>query len=330
VVLAGAFAPGPGAGRAALVPGEALIATPWLLLVAAVAAGDSGRSFQVAVAPGESLHVAVFGRGEPIVLIPGFFGSVFGFRKLIPLLEDAGYQPTVVEPLGTGFSGRPPRGDYSLSAQAEQIAAVLDSLKIRNALVIAHSVGGAMAFRLAYRRPDLVRALVSLEGGPTEQVATPEFRRAANYVPWIKIFGGIKLIRRVLHRTLVRSSGDTTWITDGVVFGYTAGAARDLSATLLSYLAMARSRERDRLEPHLKSIHCPVRLVLGGARHDGGVGPEEVAELHRELPAFAVDTVPGAGHYLQEEQPLAILRILERTGVTRARADRARDASPGR
>src|SRR5579864_3622880 len=161
---------------------------PWLLLAAAVA-GDSGRSFQIAVAPGEALHVAVFGRGKPVVLIPGFFGSVFGFRKLIPLLEEAGYQPTVVEPLGTGFSGRPQRGDYSFSAQADQIAAALDSLRIRNAPVIAHSVGGAMAFRLAYRRPDLVRTLISLEGGPTERVATPEFRRAAAYVPWIKILG---------------------------------------------------------------------------------------------------------------------------------------------
>jgi len=288
---------------------------PLLLLAAALAAHDTSRSFQVVVAPGESLHVAVFGRGEPVVLIPGFFGSVFGFRKLIPLLEEAGYQPTVVEPLGTGFSGRPAHGDYSFIAQADQIAAVLDSLRIRNAPVIAHSVGGAMALRLAYRRPDLVRSLISLEGGPTERVATPEFKRAAKYIPWIKLLGGIKLIRKVVRRTLVRSSGDTTWITDGVVFGYTAGAARDLNGTLLSYLAMADSRERDRLEPHLRTIRCPVRLVIGGARHDGGVGPEEVVELARELPRFAVDSVPGAGHYLQEEQPEAVLRILERVAA---------------
>ncbi|HEU5465344.1 MAG TPA: alpha/beta hydrolase [Gemmatimonadales bacterium] len=288
---------------------------PLLLLAVALAAHDTSRSFQVVVAPGESLHVAVFGRGEPVVLIPGFFGSVFGFRKLIPLLEEAGYQPTVVEPLGTGFSGRPAHGDYSFIAQADQIAAVLDSLRIRNAPVIAHSVGGAMALRLAYRRPDLVRSLISLEGGPTERVATPEFKRAAKYIPWIKLLGGIKLIRKVVRRTLVRSSGDTTWITDGVVFGYTAGAARDLNGTLLSYLAMADSRERDRLEPHLRTIRCPVRLVIGGARHDGGVGPEEVVELARELPRFAVDSVPGAGHYLQEEQPEAVLRILERVAA---------------
>ncbi|HEY6808968.1 MAG TPA: alpha/beta hydrolase [Gemmatimonadales bacterium] len=282
----------------------------WLLLAAAVSA-DSGRSFAVVVAPGESLHVAVFGRGEPVVLIPGFFGSVFGFRKLVPLLEQAGYQPTIVEPLGTGFSGRPARADYSFIAQADRIAAALDSLGIRHALVIAHSVGGAMAYRIAYRRPDLVRGLISIEGGPTEKVATPEFKRAATYIPWIKWFGGIRVIRRVVHRTLIRSSGDTSWVTDGVIYGYTAGAARDINATLRSYLAMAQAKERDRLEPHLVEIRCPVRLVLGGARHDGDVGADEIAELRAHLRSFAIDSVPGAGHHLQEEDPDVIVSVLE-------------------
>jgi pimeloyl-ACP methyl ester carboxylesterase len=45
------------------------------------------------------------------------------------------------------------------------------------------------------------------------------------------------------------------------------------------------------------------------------VGPEEVTELRRELPQFAVDSVPGAGHYLQEEQPAAILAILKRVAA---------------
>ncbi len=287
----------------------------WLLLATAVSA-DTARSFKVAVAPGESLQVATSGRGEPVVLIPGFFGSAFGFRKLVPLLEQAGYQPTVVEPLGTGWSGRPPHADYSFVAQADRIAAALDSLGIRHALIIAHSVGGAMAFRLAYRRPDLVRALVSLEGGPTEKVATAEFRRAAEFMPWIKFLGGIKIMRRVVRHTLIASSGDASWVTDSVVAGYTAGAAADLDGTLKSYVAMADAREHDRLEPHLREILCPVRLVLGGTRHDGQVEPQEVAELRRSLRTFALDSVPGAGHYLQEENAAAIVPLLERARVS--------------
>ena len=283
----------------------------WMLLTAAVAA-DSGRSFSVTVARGESLHVVTAGRGEPVVLIPGFFGSAFGFRKLLPLLEEAGYQPTIIEPLGTGWSGRPAHADYSFLAQADRIAAAFDSLRLTHALVIAHAVGGAMAFRLAYRRPDLVAALVSLEGGPTEQVATAEFRRGAEFMPWIKLLGGIKLMRKVVRHSLIAASGDASWVTDSVVVGYTAGAASDLDGTLKSYRAMADSRERDHLEPHLPQVRCPVRLVLGGARHDGGVELQEIAELKRTVPNFALESVPGSGHYIQEERAEALLPILER------------------
>ncbi len=290
------------------------------MLMAASMAVDSARSFKLAVAPGESLHVEIIGEGEPVVLVPGFLGGAFGFRKLVPLLQEAGYAPVIIELLGTGSSGRPARADYSLSAQGIRLASALDSLGIRHALVIAHSAGGAIALRLAYRRPDLVQGLLSVEGGPTEVVATREFRRAALFIPWIKFFGGVKIIRRVVRKTLIASSGDGSWVTDSAVNGYTAGAAADLNATLKAYLAMAAAREHEPLRPHLHEISCPVRLVVGGARHDGGLDAGEVAELRGSIVSFAADTVAGAGHYLQEERPQAVMAAFEELRVVAVHA----------
>src|SRR2546422_1206899 len=186
----------------------------WLL--AALLLADSSsveHNFKVPLTRTESLAVATAGAGEPVVLIPGLFGSEFGFRKLVPLLNAAGYRTIVIEPLGVGSSGRPAHANYSLTAQADRIAAVLDSLGVRRALVVAHSIGGSEAFRLAYRRPDLVKGLLSIEGGPTEAAITPAFKRALRFAPWIKLFGGIKLIRRKIRGLLLDSSGDSTWVT---------------------------------------------------------------------------------------------------------------------
>src|SRR3989449_4787775 len=119
----------------------------------------------VPVAPAESLSVETAGRGDPVVLIPGLFGSAFGFRKVVPLLVAAGYRTIVIEPLGVGASARPEKANYSLTAQADRIAAVLDSLHVRGALVLAHSIGGSEAFRLAYPRAELLGALLSTHGG---------------------------------------------------------------------------------------------------------------------------------------------------------------------
>jgi pimeloyl-ACP methyl ester carboxylesterase len=266
----------------------------------------------VTVAPGETLHVELRpDTGRPIAIIPGLFGAAFTFRKIVPLLAEAGFRPIVIEPLGTGFSSRPEKADYSLDAQSHRIAAVLDSLHVGPVLILGHSLGAAMAYRVALERPDLVLGIVSIEGGPTEEATTPVFRSAMKYVPWVKLFGGIKLIRRKIHSMLVDSSGDPSWVTDGVVLGYTLGEARNFDATLKAFLAMSRAHEQRKLAPRLGSLTCPVMLVVGTARHDGDVPPQEVALMHRAIRSFAVDSQPGAGHYLQEERPAAVVSAVQ-------------------
>src|SRR6266850_1545027 len=253
----------------------------WLLALALVA--DTVHTFSLALSPAESVAVTVTGTGDPVVLVPGLFGSAFGYRTLIPLLTGAGYRAIVVAPLGIGSSARPEHADYSLTAQADRIAAALDRLSVRHAVVVAHSLGASMAFR-----------------------------RAMKLAPWIKLFGGVKLVRKKIRGQLIRASGDSSWVSERVVDGYTAGAAHDLDATLKAFLAMAERREPERLRPHLAEVRCPVRLLLGTATHEGGVSAEEVAVLAAALPVFVVDSVPGAGHFIYEEQPAVVVAAVRR------------------
>lgn len=283
--------------------------TPLLVLLALLT--DTTESRLVVVAPAESIHVELTGLGPPVVLIPGLFGAAFGFRHVVPLLTKAGYRTIVVEPLAIGKSSRPDGADYSSSAQAVRIAAVLDSLNVQHALVIGHSIAGSQVFRLAARRPDLVAGVLSLEGGPAETMVTSGFRRAVRFAPLVRLLGGVELIRYQTRELLIDASGDKGWITDDVVLGYTAGAARDLGGTMKAYRAMGRAREPEPLAPHLPKIRSPVHLLVGTAPHHAGVAPEEIEKLRRSLPAFSVDSVPGAGHYLHEERPAAVLDALQ-------------------
>src|SRR5437870_4647952 len=274
----------------------------WLLALLVVA--DSSHAFPLVLPRAESVQVAVAGAeaGAPVVLIPGLFGAAFAYRKVIPRLTEAGYRAIVIEPLGVGNSGRPEHADYSLTAQADRIAGALDQLGVTWAVIVAHATSASIAYRLAYRRGDLVRGVVSLEGGPVEAAATPGLRRAMQLAPWIKLFGGVRLIRKKIHKNLIAASGDTSWVNDSVVAGYTGGAARDLDGTLKAFLAMAQAREREPLRPHLAEITCPVVLLVGSAPHDGGPRPAELALLAGSLRVFTVDTVPGAGHFVYEER----------------------------
>jgi len=203
----------------------------------------SPHRFFVRVEGAESLQVTMAGEGEPVVLIPGLFGSAYAFRHLLEQLPAAGYRAIVIEPLGIGTSARPEKGDYSLTRQADRIATVLRELHTGPATVVAHSTGASMALRLAYRQPALVSAIVSLDGGPAERATSRGFRRAMQYVPWIKWMGGVKRVRAKIRESLVETSGDTAWVTEEVVDGYTAGARQDLDGTLKAYLRMAESKD---------------------------------------------------------------------------------------
>lgn len=277
----------------------------------------------IPVARGEVLRTTSVGSGRPVVLIPGLFGAAFGYRRIVGPLAGLGYRAIVVEPLGFGWSAHPRRANYSLTAQTARVAAVLDSLGIRQALIIAHSTGASIALRLAYDRPDLVEGILSIDGGPAETAATPGLRRAMR-------FGGMltkallqpDAFRGEVRREIVANSSDTSWVTPEVVAGYTEGATADLSGAIDAWQGMAQSVESESLLARLGDCKVPVRLLLGAVPHQSGVGAEQIALLAQRLPDFSADSVPGSGQYIQEEQPEAVLAALEKLAAATSYAAR--------
>src|SRR5256885_5868151 len=116
----------------------------WLLIVLLLA--DTSRAFSIALAPAESVWVTVEGVGDPVVLIPGLFGSAFGYRSVLPRLVEAGYRTIVIEPLGIGTSAPPEHPDHSLTAPADRVAAALDPLGVGGAVVVAPFGRAAIAY----------------------------------------------------------------------------------------------------------------------------------------------------------------------------------------
>ncbi|MGQ0702043.1 MAG: alpha/beta fold hydrolase [Gemmatimonadales bacterium] len=274
-------------------------------------AADSTTIAKIPVAPAESVAVTVHGEGAPVVLIPGLFGSAFGFRHVIASLVTSGYQAVVVEPLGIGESSRPAKADYSLASQAERVAAGLDSLAVKHAVVVAHSMGAGIAFRLAYQRPDLVAGAISLDGAAWETAASPGLRRALKWAPLMRLFGGAGLVRKKIREGLVQDSYDGSWVTPDVIAAYTTGSTEDFGATLRALQGMARSVEPELLAPHLAEIRCPVILLTGGADRPNRIKPEEQQLLAERIPKFRVDTVARSGHRLHEERPDAVVAAVQ-------------------
>lgn len=272
---------------------------------------DSAARF-VEVAPAESLKVTYMGppAGPAVVIIPGLISPAYAFRKVLPPLADSGIRAIVIEPLGVGLSSHPGDADYSHTAQAGRIAAVMDTLQIRHAVVMGHSVGTAVALRLALARPDLVKSLLLVEGGALEEAAVPGVKQALKFSFLLRLFGGRGKVRSEVRKGLRQSSGDTTWVTDSLVERYTEGTAGDMGAVLRALKGMQKAVEPDSLRPRLKDIQVPVHLLLGGAAHSGGPSTGRVRTLERRLPRFTMENIYGAGLHIHEEQPEVVVRNL--------------------
>src|SRR4051812_41494104 len=122
---------------------------------------------------GGLLGVATWpGPGAPVLAIHGITSS----SRSWPLLAQELERPVVAPDLrGRGRSNALP-GPGGLVAHADDCAAALRAVTDQPAVVVGHSMGGFVATVLAAREPDLVRALVLVDGGlpfpPVDAAAT--------------------------------------------------------------------------------------------------------------------------------------------------------------
>ncbi|MFL5403484.1 MAG: alpha/beta fold hydrolase [Gemmatimonadales bacterium] len=272
---------------------------------------DSAVVRDIQVAPGEILRTTSAGTGEPLVLIPGIFGAAYGYRLITGPLVARGYRTIVIEPLGYGWSSHPKKADYSFTAQTRRVSHALDQLGVKQALFVAQSSGAAIAFRLAILRPDLVRGLLSIDGGPAESAATPGMKKAFKFGGMVTKFAvDESKLRHDVRREIVRNSGDTSWVTDAVIRGYTAGQTADMSGSIDAFHNMSKSKETGSLAGSLHELEQPVRLLVGTVPHPSEVTSDQRELLSEKLPNFKTDSVRGSGQYIQEEQPAAVVEAV--------------------
>jgi len=79
-----------------------------------------------------------------------------------PCLRDR--RAILIDLLGYGFSDRPSAFDYTMESQTRIIVELLAELHLSDAIVVGHSMGGAIAVLVAAAAPDIVTSLVSAEG----------------------------------------------------------------------------------------------------------------------------------------------------------------------
>ena len=75
---------------------------------------------------------------------------------------------------------------------------------------------------------------------------------------------------------------------------------------------MAKAKEKASLAERLPQCGVPVVLLVGTSPHRAMVSPEERDLLQHRVKRVEIEDIPGAGRYIQEEQPQVVLDAVAR------------------
>jgi pimeloyl-ACP methyl ester carboxylesterase len=135
--------------------------TAFILTLVSIAVSAQEPTTGYAPVNGLKMYYEIHGKGDPVVLLHGSFMTITNnWTDMIPRLSKS-RQVIAVEMQGHGRTADINR-DFSYENLADDIAALLDYLKIKQADVLGYSMGGGVAMQVAIRHPDKVRKVVSI------------------------------------------------------------------------------------------------------------------------------------------------------------------------
>ena len=260
-----------------------------------------GRTLSI---DGISIHYLEAGTGPALVLIHGLGASTFTFRRILPDLARH-FRAVALDLKGFGFSERA-NGDYSLSAQAALVREVMDRLGIEKASVLGHSMGGAVAMRLALTYPERVERLI-LASSASDLELGRRIWGAAVIGRLLPVVAPFTLHNRRFRELSLKSGYcDPDRCTEDVIEGYMLpgrvhGNLRALGNTMAHW----------RRDPPLHPADITQSTLILWGEGDRWLPPSRGERLHQLMPGSRLELVAGGGHLFLEEQPDTAVRLIE-------------------
>ena len=247
--------------------------------------------------------------GRPVVLVHGNPTWGFLYRNFIGPLAEAGHRAIVPDHLGFGRSEKPTDPElYRIPRHVERLEALLESLDLRDAVVVAQDWGGPIGLSWAVAHPERVSGLFILNtfDGPHQNlpVALRLFRTPGVgevLVKGLNMFVRGFLFRAgVVHRERLTADVRRAYLAPHPTWSSRTGALvfpREIPASGTGPVAELTRRLERRLEQHFGSK--PSRIMW--AMRDPAFTPAVLELWRKTLPDAPVTRIDDASHFLQED-----------------------------
>jgi pimeloyl-ACP methyl ester carboxylesterase len=247
-----------------------------------------------ALAGGRSIAYEAVGAGDPALL---FIHGIFEERSYFARQQThfSGRRNVVVLDLrGHGQSSASP--EVTVEDFAADVIAVADEAGLESVILCGHSMGGAVALKVASARPELVRGITMLDGA----VLFPESVRhagLANLVPALATERWMDALRDYFSNRILDPQ-DPHELTARVMADLGQARPEFARSFFTSLFGSDYANE-------LKNAHCPLLYIHAKA-------PSDLQRLRELRPDALVGQVVGSGHYLMLSVPDQVNAMLDR------------------
>jgi len=254
-------------------PNMKLTAFVLVLLMASVVAGQQKPTTGYAPVNGLKMYYEIHGSGEPVVMLHGAFMSISGdWNEFVGELSKT-RKVIAIEMQGHGRTADIKR-DLSYENLADDVARLLDYLKIPSADIIGYSLGGGVAMQCAIRHPEKVRKVVSISAPYARDGWVKEANDALANLTW-ELFKGSPM--EAEYKKL--------------------SPTPDKFPDLVNHIKATALKPYDFGADKLKATKAPMLFIHGDA---DGVRLDHIAEMYR---------LKGGGEIHGDMQPRSASRL---------------------
>jgi pimeloyl-ACP methyl ester carboxylesterase len=268
-------------------------------LAAGVRAEEAAETHGHVDSGGVKIHYVTRGKGPLVVLLHGFPDFWYTWRHQMPALAER-FRVVAVDLRGYNRSDRPEGVEqYAMPKLVGDVRAVIEHFGTKQAVVVGHDWGGAIAWSFAMQHPEMTERLVILNvphpaALARELAQNPAQQQASAYARHFQEPGAAgELTAEAL----------TFWVRDADAKARYVEAFRNSSfEAMLNYYKANYPRPPYRTPGEPPKVKCPVLMIHGlkdTALLPGGLN-DTWKYLEKDL---TLVTVPDAGHFVQHDAP---------------------------
>ena len=231
------------------------------------------------------MFYAVFGEGQPLVLLHGGLANSNYWGAVIPIFVAHHFKVIVADSRGHGRSTRSSQ-PYSYDLMASDVLALLDYLKIPKTDLVGWSDGGIIGLNIAMQHPERLRRLFAYAANSDPSGVNPDIDHSPTFNAFIERGRGE-------YRALSSTPDDYD----------------DFLKQIQAMWAQQPNWTKEQLQ------HITVRTAIADGAHDEAIKREHTEYLARTIPHAKLVILDDVSHFgmLQNPQEFsaAVLTFLQ-------------------